>query len=136
MKVTTFIIIIVFFISCEKKSSALDIVYGEWIINEMQYKTERLTVYNLYIDKKTNWLIFENKFENKRVKANYKLYFSKKKEIFFDIYNSTDKKFDGEFIIEIDTIFSSPQRDEISVEFQSNDKYFKCYKNIVKKIGQ
>ncbi len=41
----------------------------------------------------------------------------------------------GVYDIKIDTLFTSPQRDEISVIFQSDKVYMKGYKNIVKKIG-
>lgn len=126
----------VLFINCNKKNSKLDACYGDLYLSKLFYKTNCLSCdskYNLYLDKKTNWLLIQN--NSKITKAKYKLYLSKKEEIFMDIFDSNDHKFNGKYLIEFDTIFASPQRDEIKIKIQSNTVYMECYKNIVKKIG-
>lgn len=133
-----FLFCIILFVNCNKKNANLDACYGDLSLSKLYYKTNCLSCgnsYYLYVDKKTNWLLIENKSKNVTTKAKYKLYLSEKDEIFMDVFDSNDQKFDGKYLIEFDTIFASPQRDEIKITIQSNAIYMESYKNIVKKIG-
>ena len=126
------------FFGCEHGDNKLNSLYGEFILSKFYYKNSCLSCndfYYLYIDKNSNWLSIENQTKKENIKGKFKLYYNEKKEIYFDIFDSNDKKMNGNYLIEIDTIVKSQQRDELKITIQSNEVYIETYKNIVKKIG-
>jgi hypothetical protein len=125
-------------LSCRSSDPRLDIFDGEFILNKYYYKKNCLSCddfYLMYLDKTGNWLSIDNLVNNTSVSGKYKLYYSNNNEIFLDVYRSSDKKIIGEYLVEIDTLFSSNQRDELRIVIQSKEVYIETYKNIIKKIG-
>jgi hypothetical protein len=87
------------------------------------------------INKESDYIYIENKTNNSIVKANYKLYKSEKNEIYLDVFNSDSQIFNGDYIIEFDTILNTIQREEYKITIESNNVYMETYKTFIKKIG-
>lgn len=128
----------VFFCACDTNDSKFNLLNGEFILNKFYYKNNCLSCdgqYFMYIDKKNRWVIIENQYKKEYFKGKFKLYFNKKREILFDISNSNDEKIDGNYLIQIDTLLTSKQRDEFRIIIQSNNIYLETFKNDIKKVG-
>lgn len=134
-----YFIILFFLISCSTyNKDELNNCYGENIINKLYYKESCLSCsdfYKLYIDKNSSYIYFENKSKGITSKGQYKLYMSDKNEILLDIFDCESKLFNGEYIIEFDTILNTPQREEFKITIESNDVYIEAYKTFLKKNG-
>jgi hypothetical protein len=134
-----YFLLILFFSSCtEVRNDLLDKCHGEFIIHKLYYKDKCLScngIYTLMINKESDYIYIENKTNNSIVKANYKLYKSEKNEIYLDVFNSDSQIFNGDYIIEFDTILNTIQREEYKITIESNNVYMETYKTFIKKIG-
>lgn len=124
------------FIACKSKGD--DYLYGEWYLSDYYYKENCLSCNNrlhkVYFDKTSGWFDMQNLLVADSALARFE-FIKKGKEIKLRIYDSNKQFLNGDYLVKIDTLYSSPQRDEIAVSFKSETVFMKGYKNIVKKIG-
>jgi hypothetical protein len=131
----------IFFVIYGSGNKKFDDIRGNLILNNFQYKNKCLTCnnefYTLNIDRLSSWFNIENETENGNsdvLIGKYK--FEEKNHILY--MNVTKAKpifLNGNYLITIDTLYSSLQRDELAITFKSKTVFIKGYKNIVKKIG-
>jgi len=131
------LLISLLFSNCKSNNDFL-FLNGELLTNQIRYKNGYLDgkgyPYSIYFDHISGYMSFEQK-DSIPIKAKYKVYYEKNGEISLDLSNANDKRINGNYMIEIDTILKSKQRDEILITIQSNEIYFKSGKTIVKTLG-
>ena len=134
------ILIIVFIVCycCKKVDDPFSVLRGELLLSTYYYQGDCLScdsVYTLYIDTSGGWVRLEDRKHHIISDGKCKLYFGKEKQAFFDIFGSKDEHFNGNYKIDIDTIYNSSQRLELRITIQSHDTYIQASKNIIKTIG-
>ncbi|WP_147679301.1 hypothetical protein [Algibacter pacificus] len=136
MRIITFIFLLGLFSSC-KKSKPLEV----WNLSQILYKKTDLLadkkkkiLYDavpLYIDYESNWIVIELE---PKIKGKFKAFYEEDGYFYMDIDNFNDKRFNGEYVITIDTIRSSSTSSEIRMIMESNDTYLLGYKSLFKGI--
>jgi len=136
MRTIILIISLGLFFSC-KKETPVEI----WNISQVHYKGNDLLaskkksiVYKaipLYLDYNSNWIIIDL---DPKVKGKYDKYYEEDGYYYMDINNFNDERFNGEYVITIDTIRSSSTSSEIRMIMESNNVYLMGHKSIFKGI--
>lgn len=135
------ICLLIFFVINSSENKKFDDIRGNLYLNKFLYKNKCLTCnyesYTLNIDRLSSWLNIENQKENGSTEVligKYKLE-EKNHKIYMNVTEAKPLFLNGDYLVTVDTLYSSIQREELAITFKSKTVYLKGYKNIIKKIG-
>lgn len=130
-------------LGCKDNYSLTRVVNGSWGLYQVEYRGKDLLIgmqddsnfifsRPLYLDIKNSHLILELEID-KFIDADFKIDVIGKKKT-MRIFNSTDKRFNGNYEIWIDTISQNLYRDKYKILLESDSIFMVGTKTIVKKI--